>query len=265
MSEKTDEILLSSHLYRRLVAKVDGVRFKSVSDVVREGLVALALRDAAEGRSSTYIPAVPSRSENGQQVPVSDWGRTVFLHTGWTARYDGSEAPEGGHAYLKQAVGVEADNFKPVDGWCYGYAPVSRTSEGREFADIPKANRTLRIEKLGASKNDQEVDHVTVVWTARHPFRGPVIVGLYDDATIYRFMPGLSDCVRPFIAKARVENCHLIPESDRTFGIVQKQKGFPGMAAAWFAGLHADGPAREMLDDIADYIPRIRRYSHRPA
>jgi len=190
-----------------------------------------------------------------------NWDRTVFLHTGWTSRYDGSEAPEGGHAYLKKSVGVEAENFKPVDGWCYGYAPVSRTSEGRAESGIPKAGRTLNISKLGASMFADEIEGITIVWTARHPVRGPVIVGLYDDATVFRLMPGQGGA-RPYIAKARVADCHLVPESRRSFDIIQKRKGFPGMAAAWFPGLHADGPAKDMLDGVASYLPSVRQYSH---
>ncbi len=87
-----------------------------------------------------------------------NWGKTVFLHTGWTSHYDGTEAPEGGHAYLRRSVGVEAENFKPMDGWCYGYAPVSRTSEGRRTASIPKAHRTLKLEKLGAGQLQNELE-----------------------------------------------------------------------------------------------------------
>lgn len=283
MTTTPDEVMLPADLLAKLRAKVDGERFKSEADVIHEGLIALEQREESleDWLRKIVVPSAgeiekhPERALTFEDVQASldrhhrehesavNWRRTVFLHTGWTAHYDGSEAPEGGHAYLKQAVGVEAENFKPVEGWCYGYAPVSRTSDGRKSDVIPKANRTINIEKLGASKSDRHVDGITVVWTARHPVRGPVIVGLYDNATIFRFMPGLTDDVRPFIAKAQVENCHLIPESERTFEIVQKQKGFPGMAAAWFPGIHADGPAKNMLDNIADYLPRIRRLSNR--
>lgn len=195
------------------------------------------------------------------EVETIDWEKVLFLHTGWATRYDGTDAPSGGHAYLKQAVGVEAENFKPIDGWCYGYAPVSRTSEGRKLDVIPEANRTIKIEKLGASPCAGEIPGITIVWTARHPVRGPVVVGLYDAATVYRFMPGLTDNVRPFIAKAKAGDCHLVPEQARTFEVIQKQKGFPGMAAAWFPGLHADGPAKDMLAAVADYLPTVRRFS----
>lgn len=192
---------------------------------------------------------------------IMNWNRVVFLHTGWTSRYDGTEAPEGGHAYLKRSVGVEAENFKSIDGWCYGYAPVSRTSKGRAEANTSKAGRTLNISKLGASALAEETAGITIVWTARHPARGPVIVGLYDNAIVFRFMPGLSGGTRPFIAKARDADCHLVPEKRRSFDIIQKREGFPGMAAAWFPGLHADGPAKEMLANVADYLPMVRHYS----
>lgn len=189
-----------------------------------------------------------------------NWGKTIFLHVGWAERYDGTEAPEGGHAYLKNAVGVEAENFKPVDGWCNGYAPVIRTGEGRASRGIPKGSRTLNIDKLGARPNDSDVDGVTVIWTAKEPRQGPVIIGIYDSATVFRVMPPDSGEVRPFIAKARTKDCRLLPVSRRTFAVIQKRKGFPGMAAAWFPGEHKAGPARDFLAAVADYIPTVRKF-----
>ncbi len=188
-----------------------------------------------------------------------NWEKVVFLHVGWTDSYDGTEAPEGGHAYLKNAVGVEAENFKPFDGWCYGYAPVSRTGEARGMKPIPVAGRTLNISKLGARLHDNEVDGVTVVWTARKPYRDPVIVGLYDNATVLRFMPPYDGKERVFIAKARAEDCRLVPTPQRTFSVIHKKKGFPGMAAAWFPGEHQNGPARDFLGAVAECIGAIRR------
>ena len=91
------------------------------------------------------------------------WEKTLFLHTGWANKYDGTEISEGGHEYLETAVGVEAANFKSVDGWCYGYAPVSRTSKGRNSIPIPKGDRTLGIDKLGASSDQGEIQGVTVL------------------------------------------------------------------------------------------------------
>ncbi len=190
-----------------------------------------------------------------------NWKRAVFLHIGWTDHYDGTEVPEGGHAYLRKSVGVESENFKPTVGWCYGYAPVARTSKGRDSVTIPKGHRTLKIDKLGAGWDDAEIGGITVIWTARRPYARPVIVGLYENATVFRFM-GSGELVRPFIAKARSEDCHLVPPNLRTFEITQKRKGFPGMAAAWFPGLHAGGPARDMLAAVATYLREIRRYDN---
>lgn len=186
-----------------------------------------------------------------------DWEKVIFLHTGWCDRYDGTEAPTGGHAYLQGAVGVESENFKLVDGWCYGYAPVSRTGESRGLRKIPRAGRTLNITKLGASVSQSAISGITVVWTARRPGHGPVLVGLYDNATAYRFMPPLGE-ERPFIVKSRAEDCRLLPVADRKFTVVQKKKGFPGMAAAWFPGEHRNGPARTFLTEAAEYIQVIR-------
>jgi len=188
-----------------------------------------------------------------------DWRRTLFLHTGWARDYDGTEAPEGGHAYLKQDSGVEAANFKPVDGWCYGYAPVSRAGYSRGISPIPKAGRTLNISKLGARPWETEIAGVTVIWTARRPQWGPVVVGLYDDAVVFRNMPPQAEGVPLFIAKARAPDCRLIPVKDRTIEVTRNKKGFPGMAAAWFPGEHEHGPAASMLERIAPGIEEIRK------
>jgi hypothetical protein len=190
-----------------------------------------------------------------------DWRKVVFLHTGWADRYDGTEAPIGGHEYLRSAVGVEAENFKPIDGWCYGYAPVARTGRYRGIKPIPKGGRTLNISKLGAPMHHDEVDGITVVWTATRPGHGPVIVGLYDNATAYRFMPPDAGDERIFIAKARAEDCRQLPKVQRTFAVIRSRKGFPGMGAAWFPGEHHEGPAREFLAEVADYLPVVRKFN----
>ncbi len=191
---------------------------------------------------------------------MTNWSQVLFLHTGWANHYDGSEAPEGGHAYLRTAVGVEAENFLPVDGWCYGYAPVSRAGYSRGIRPIPKAGRTLNITKLGADSRTQQIDGITIVWTARKPNDRPVIVGLYDNATVFRSMPPQSDDQRLFIAKARASDCRMVPTASRTFDVIQKQKGFPGMAAAWFPGEHQNGPASTFLAQVAEYLPSVRKF-----
>ena len=89
------------------------------------------------------------------------------------------------------------------------------------------------------------------------------MVGLYDNATVYRFMPTLEEGGHRYIAKARIEDCHLVPEERRSFLVGQRQKGFPGMAAAWFPGIHQNGPASALLASTAEYLPQVRQYSYR--
>ncbi|MCF4166644.1 hypothetical protein L2U69_13400 [Zavarzinia compransoris] len=190
---------------------------------------------------------------------MANWRKVVFLHVGWAGSYDGSEAPEGGHAYLKNEIGVENQNFRAFDGWCFGYAPVARTAKARGLAKIPVAMRTLNITKLGALPHENEVSDITVVWTAKRPYSGPVVVGLYDRATVLRYMPPFDGTKRVYIAKARAEDCRLVPKHDRIFSVIHKQKGFPGMAAAWFPGEHDNGPAHDFLENLAEYLPVIRK------
>ena len=64
-------------------------------------------------------------------------------------------------------------NFRDIDGFCYGYVP-------------PTGN--LHLEKhFDVSREAEELDGVTIVWTAPHPEqRGRAVVGVWENATVYR-------------------------------------------------------------------------------
>lgn len=79
-----------------------------------------------------------------------------------------------------------------------------------------------------------------------------------DNSTVLHFMPPCDGKERVFIAKARAPDCRLVRTSQMTFSVIHKQKGFPGMAAAWFPGEHQDGPARDFLAAVSNYIPAFR-------
>lgn len=185
-----------------------------------------------------------------------DWNRALFLHIGWTERYLGDEAPEGGHLYLKDHIGVEAENFLPHDGEMFGYAPVSPLAKRKKGQPIDDGNRSLNLAKLGAAGQSQ-VTGITVVWTARRPQAKPVIVGVYNNATVYQFMQ-LLPSGRHYITRAKVQDSILIPAKQRFHEVLQKRKGFPGQASAWYPGQHADGEAREFLQDTARYLDSIQ-------
>lgn len=106
--------------------------------------------------------------------------RMVLFRVEWMEKYQGLEVihkPTFGHV----RAGLEPHesfNFQVENGeLCYGYARISK-------------GNNINIERLGDVDQDKEgneyVDNVTVVWTARRPKGGMVVVGWYKNARIFR-------------------------------------------------------------------------------
>lgn len=153
----------------------------------------------------------------------------VFFNIGWMDKYDGPGKIQGGGAYVKKhGFGHEILNFKPYNGFMYGFVQV-RTG--------------IHIERLGAAKEDGSLDDVLVVWTANDPGGGTYIVGWYDHATVYRSRQSPPDGsnrihrIDPlgYYAKAKLEDCKRLSFDERNFPIPRKQKGGFGQANVWFA------------------------------
>jgi len=153
----------------------------------------------------------------------------IFFNVGWMDKYDGLAKIRGGGAYVKKhGFGHERLNFKPYDGFVYGFVQV-------------KAG--IHIERLGAGKADSSIDDVLVVWTANDPNSGTYIVGWYDHATVYRIWqapPDGSNRIHKgeplgYYAKAKQENCKRLPFDERNFPLPRRQKGGFGQANVWFA------------------------------
>jgi hypothetical protein len=89
----------------------------------------------------------------------------LFLHVGWMVRYAGADPTDparGNFGWLHSHIhGYEAFNFLPRSGRLYGYAQ----SRGQ-----------LRIERLGAHRNDDYVDGITVIWIAGNPSTNKTVI-----------------------------------------------------------------------------------------
>ncbi len=152
----------------------------------------------------------------------------LFLNVGWARAYrgDADDLPRGQFRYLAAGntdVG-EAFNFKVYRGKCYGYSPA--------------IGGTINIEALGASREDDRVEEVLVVWMAANPDRGgSFIVGWWRNATVYRHLqkirpqPGCPECV----AIAKAADCRLLSPDERTYPIRRMAKGWPGQSSVFFA------------------------------
>src|SRR5688572_15899646 len=102
----------------------------------------------------------------------------IFLRTAWMIHYKGVtkfDKPYGAGSYVKENKdGGEVENFLPVKNRYYGFARIANA-------------KNLRIERLGASQDDNQIKNVTVVYFATNPFTGgQYVVGWYDNATLFR-------------------------------------------------------------------------------
>lgn len=140
---------------------------------------------------------------------------------------DGDSIERGGK-YNQHSIGHEVCNFSNNAGTLYGYVrPTGR----------------IKIEKLGASKKDDSVSGVTVVWTAGPESGGTVVVGWYKDATVYRDAQTIAkpsklqrkNDISSYRIKATADKAMLLPVEQRELIIPRAVKGGIGQSNVWFA------------------------------
>lgn len=151
----------------------------------------------------------------------------IFLRTAWMIEYQGvtkNDKPNGAGSFVKENQnGGEVCNFLNINSKYYG------------FARVRKGNN-LRIERLGANKNEDYIDNVIVVFFATNPITGgQFVVGWYDNARLYRQVQPLQKNQRkghPFyLAVATEGNQKLIKVTDRKFEIPDDG---PGQTNVWY-------------------------------
>lgn len=180
----------------------------------------------------------------------------VVLRTGYMERYDGPDTISGGGAYVDEnGVGGEVFNFKPSRGKCYGYA-MSRHFAGINLRFIDGAQNW--------SKGD-ELSGVDVVFIARRPGGGQVVVGWYRNATVFHqqyrvrrgTIPGMNDSARRFVCVADAASVRLLPEDDRIFEVPYAPngfRGFPGQSNVWYPSQHDD------KSDVKAFVRKLLKY-----
>jgi hypothetical protein len=149
--------------------------------------------------------------------------RMLFVRVGWMHYYHGvmpdDIGPVGGGSYNKENIGSEVVNFKPFQGHVYGYfEPLGKTS----------------LERIESGTGLQEtLDNVLVIFVAKRPRGGQVIVGWYRNATVMRNSrkspPQLGGKGRVHNVVAKATNAFLLPSSRR---IQQVPVGAGGMGQA---------------------------------
>jgi hypothetical protein len=181
--------------------------------------------------------------------------RFIFLRIAWMKHYKGvtgDDIPVGAGSYVTEHDdGGEVSNFYRVRGRYYGYARI-------------QGEKSLRLERLGASKTDKELTDVTVVFFAKNPYtKGQYIVGWYKHATLFKYLQFLGDEQRQrhpeHLTFTATGNAYLVPDQDRLFE-VPDESGGPGQSNAWYVEeYHVKGYLREVvkyLDDPENYVFR---------
>lgn len=186
-------------------------------------------------------------------------GKTIFFNIGWMKYYRGIEAEDslqgGGKFPEENGYGYEIFNFKPFNGRMYGY--VQPTGNGDYF------ERTIRIDKLDATKQDS-VDDVLSVWIASNPDKsGTWVIGWYEKSTVYRKyqQPPINSGRTIETLKfdfgywvtAKAEDCVCLPVEERTLKVPRGVDGGLGQSNVWYA-TSEDSTIVEFRNKVAELI-----------
>ncbi|TDR32140.1 HNH endonuclease [Hydromonas duriensis] len=179
----------------------------------------------------------------------------LFCNVGWMKNYKGINddgSIEWGGAYNKHSTGLEVCNFSDNKGVLYGHVQ-------------PRGQ--IKIERLGASKEDNFVSGVTVVWTARAESGGTVVIGWYKNATVYRNVQTIHEPselqkkngVNSYRIRALASKAVLLPIKRRELIIPRGVKGGIGKSNVWFADAEE---SKELVENVVAFIeqgsfPRI--------
>jgi len=126
------------------------------------------------------------------------------------------------------------------------------------YGYVQPKNSYINIDRLGASKKDDSVDNILVVWVSKSPSGGSFITGWYKDATVFRNpQKPLKNSIRKFNGEdidfftvADEVNCRLLSIDERVFKIPRGRGGM-GRSNVWFADLEEN---RNVRHTIWDYI-----------
>lgn len=154
--------------------------------------------------------------------------KIIFLRTAWMEYYEGvtpDDIPKGAGSYVAtHKTGGEVYNFRNENGIYYGYC---RNAGGRNF----------NINRLGAKKEADYLDGVTVVFFATNPMTGgQFVVGWYTDAILYRSYQEkkMNTGLRHYICETKETDGYLLDNSFRVLEMPDKKDGGPGQTNLWY-------------------------------
>ena len=185
--------------------------------------------------------------------------RVLFCNVAYMKYYIGiteDDFPINGGKYVNEEFdATEKYNFfECSDGYCRGFVETSHINGYKAKDSEP---RKLKIERIdSAYKNKDSINGVTVIFFAKPDKGEHVIVGWYENATVYRERQYYNGREYNIIAKYR--DCNLIKHFDRNFVIPKgpKQKKKYGVGAGqsniWYADKNELD--REFVEKVINYI-----------
>jgi hypothetical protein len=163
----------------------------------------------------------------------------LFCNVGWMERYQGQTKADtikgGGSWVAEHGTGHEVCNFLPVRGRVYGYVQAQGSG--------------IDVERLGADEDAEFIDGIDVVWTAKKPGVGTVVVGWYRNVRVQgafkKFDPvppvQAENGIQHYLIEARAEDATLLEVDARVLEVPRQQKGGMGQSNVWYA----DQPGQE--------------------
>lgn len=174
----------------------------------------------------------------------------LFCNIAYMQYYDSTfkeEIPQNGGKYIKEnKTGYEINNFYlHDDSKYYGFVEPGFSNGNQKELHIENIN--------GAYKGKDIISDVTVVFCATSS-TGPVIVGWYCHATVYRNMQKFAeDSLYNIVTDAG--NAVLLYETDRTMKVPRANSdgyGF-GQSNVWYAN-QDDSRVQNYVDSVWNYI-----------
>lgn len=156
----------------------------------------------------------------------------LFCNIGWMERYQGVSADDkikgGGEYVTLNNTGHEVCNFAPHRGQFYGY--------------VQSVGAGIDIDRLGAEDDAESVDNISVVWTAKRPGVGTVVVGWYRNATVHDVYQKFdnppsaqkTNGIDSYLITAKASDATLLPVDARTIRVPRGMVGGMGNSNVWY-------------------------------
>jgi hypothetical protein len=182
----------------------------------------------------------------------------IVFRVGYMKSYDGAGDITGGGTYVQEhGEGGEMWNFRVEGGYCYGFV-MTRNLTGIDL---------YRLAPETSWRKGDELDDVDIVFIAKKPGVGQVVIGWYKNATVFhktylkrRGKKKRGDWEKlHYLCQVGAENAILLPEDERIFEVPYAPvhgSGWPGNANVWYA------EPRE--EKVVQFLLRLRKYIGSP-